>query len=123
MNHRKKGRKLGRVRKQRRALLKSLLASLILKGKIKTTEAKAKEIKPLADKLIGIVKEAGRNKESLVVATRRLKNLVSASATSELFSEKYSQKFSQRNSGYTRIVKTEKRKTDKAAMAIIEFVE
>ena len=68
MKHRIKGKKLGRNIKQRKALFKSLLINLIFKGQIKTTEAKAKAIKPLIDKLITKAKIGSLSSRRQIIA-------------------------------------------------------
>ncbi len=121
MKHQRQGRKFGRVKNQRKALLSALLGSLILHEKIKTTEAKAKEIKGMMDKLINKAKKTG-NVEAKVAIIRDLKNNLPAVAVKKLTGE-FLGKFSSRNSGYTRVIKLAPRKTDSAKMAIIEFVD
>lgn len=115
MRHGNHNRKFGRKTNQRQALLKSLARSLVLKGRINTTEAKAKEIRPLVEKLIT------RGKTD-TVANRRL--LVSALGD-ETTAKKLvatAQTYKERAGGYLRIIKMGPRKGDAAAMAIIEFV-
>lgn len=117
MNHSKKGRKLGRKRDQRRALLKSLAASLILKEKIKTTEAKAKEVRPYVEKLI--TKSRITNNLSVI---RYLSRYLPEEARKKIVAE-IGPRYQERPGGYTRIVKLGLRKTDGAKMAIIELVK
>ena len=116
MRHRKRGRKFGRVRKVRRALIHSLIHSLVLKEKIRTTTAKAKEIRPEAERL---VTQAKRNPAS----SRRevLKKVSDKSLAKKLFSV-LGPRYLDRPGGYTRIIKLGRRKSDNAPMAIIEFV-
>jgi large subunit ribosomal protein L17 len=120
MRHQKRGRKFGRVRKQRRALLKTMLGSLIMKEKIKTTEAKAKELKSKVDKIINRAKKS-KVKERKLSIIRELKKEIPDIAISKLMGE-FLEKFDKRVGGYARVVKLEKRKSDGAEMAIIEFV-
>ncbi len=101
--------------------MKALLDSLILHEKIKTTEAKAKEIKGMIDKIINKAKKS-KNAEVKVAIIRDLKNILPAAAVKKITGE-FIEKFSARNSGYTRVVKLAPRKTDSAKMAIIEFVD
>jgi large subunit ribosomal protein L17 len=116
MRKRKKGRKLSLKTDQRKALLRSLAEALFDKDKIKTTEAKAKEVAIFAEKL---VTEAKKN------------NLSSIRTLSKFFSDKLVRKISKeipvryekRNGGYTRITKLGSRKSDGADMAIIEFIK
>ncbi len=121
MKHKKTGRKLSRVRKQRRALLKTLLGSLIMNGKIVTTEAKAKEINPRLDKIISRVKKMQSGKIDKVATIRILKNRIPYEAVKKIM-EDYSENFKARNSGYARIVKLKNRESDKAKMAMIEII-
>ncbi len=121
MKHRKKTRQLGRVRRQRVALFRSMLGSLILNDRIVTTEAKAKEIKPRIDRVITKLKRAARrepqSKQAMYYAVRRD---IPLPAARKLISEL--DRFADRQSGYTRIVKMVERKGDRAKMALIEFV-
>ncbi len=121
MNHLAKGRKFSRVKKQRTALLKTLLGSLIMKEKITTTEAKAKEIKPMIDKIITKAKKISQEETKKIAIMRDIRKELPLMAAKKLFGE-FSQKFSNRNSGYTRIIKISQRKSDGARLAVIEFV-
>lgn len=116
MKHQKKGRKFGRKKGQRRALQRSLLHNLIVHKKIKTTEAKAKEVRHLIEKIITTAR-----KDS--VSSRRLmfKKIQNDKDLKEMFS-KIAPKYKERKGGYTRIIKLPQRKKDTAKMAIIEFV-
>ena len=120
MKHQKKGRKFGRVKKQREALLSILLGNLILHEKIKTTEAKAKEIKWKIDILINRAKK-GKSASGKILVTRYLKSKISVVAADKLQGD-FLERFSERTSGYTRIVKLSPRQSDGAKVAIIEFV-
>ena len=95
MRHRVKGRKLSRIRKQRRALMKTLLGSLILREKITTTEAKAKEIKPLIDRLINRAKRSKENKTAII---RELSKKLPAQAVKKASGE-FLNKFEGRTGG------------------------
>lgn len=121
MKHKKTGRKLSRERNQRRALIKTLLGSLILVEKITTTEAKAKEIRPVIDRMIAKAKKITGEGKSKVAVIRELNNKMPAKATKKLVGD-FLNKFEARNSGYTRIIKLPARKSDSAKMAVIEFV-
>lgn len=116
MRKRKKGRKFSLKSGQRRALLHSLLRSLVDKEKIETTEARAKEMKSLADKLITKAKKkslAGRRQLSKTLGDRLTKKLI----------EQVAPTFQERKGGYTRVIKLGARSTDSAKMAIIELVK
>ena len=115
MRHHDNNRKLGRERGQRNALLRSLLRSLILKGRIQTTEAKAKEIRPMVEKMLTRGKVATLANRRLLVA-----QLGDEMAVRKLLAK--AGEYQSRAGGYTRIVKMVPRKGDAAAMALIEFV-
>jgi large subunit ribosomal protein L17 len=121
MKHRKQGRILGRSRNQRRALVKTLLGSLIVHERITTTEAKAKEIKSFIDQVVNKAKEARNNPERKVALLRQLNQQLPEMAAKKLSGD-FSERFASRQSGYVRVVKLEPRKGDGARMAIIEFV-
>lgn len=110
------GRRFKRDIKERKALFKSLMSSLVLKERIKTTEAKAKAIKGDVDKLITTVK---KNQD---FARRFLTKSLSPEALEKLIS-KVVPRFKNRESGYTRIIRLGKRVSDHAPMVIIEWVE
>jgi len=116
MLHHKKGRKLGRVSKQRKALLKSLSYALVKEGKIKTTEAKAKELRPFIEKLIT------KGKKGDLTTKRAITSEVGVEAGKKIVDD-LSVKFKDRKGGYTRITKLPFREKDAASMAVIEFVE
>ena len=118
MKHHDKKRKLGRPRGQRIALMRSLALSLIKHGKITTTEAKAKELRPYIDRLVTKAKAGSVASRRLLLS--RLYN--QEKAVSKLISE-LAPKYSDRNGGYTRVLKlSTKRKGDASGMAVIEFV-
>ena len=115
MRHHNQNRKLSRVRKVRKALLNSLARSLVLHEKIKTTEAKAKELRPFMEKLIT------KSKSNSLVAKRFLNVKLGKDATGILI-ENVGKKYSDRKSGFLRIVKVKRRLSDGSKMAMIEFV-
>jgi len=116
MRKRKKGRKLSRKRDQRRALLKQLAHALFLNEKIKTTEAKAKELSPWAEKLIT------KAKKGTLASRRNLLKFFSNKIVKKLVDE-IAPRYKGRKGGYTRIIKLEPRKSDGAKMAQIELVK
>jgi large subunit ribosomal protein L17 len=120
MKHRTSGRKLKREKGQRTALHKIMLGNFIMREKITTTEAKAKEIKFLIDPLIRKAKMA-QNSAKKVASLRYLSHKLPAAAAKKLIGE-FSKKFESRSSGYVRVIKIARRKSDDAAMAVIEFV-
>lgn len=115
MKHAKKGRKFGRERDQRKALMKSLVFNLIKDEKIKTTEAKAKELRPVVEKIVT------RAKVDNLANRRILAGRIGQIATKKVFND-IAPKYKDRNGGYTRIIKVAPRKSDASRMAIIEFV-
>ncbi len=113
---RKKGRKLSRKKDQRKALLKSLMAALFFKEKIKTTEAKAKEMASFAEKQINRAKIADLSSQKLLnrwFPRKIVKRLITEIAP----------RYKERKGGYTRIIKLGQRKSDGAKMVIIELVK
>ena len=117
MRHQRAGRKLGRDAAHRKALYANLTASLIEHGRIKTTVAKAKEVRPVAEEMITL----GRRGD--VPARRQaLEFLRSQDVVHKLFSE-VGPRFSDRPGGYSRIVKLGPRQGDAAEMAYLELVD
>lgn len=121
MKHQKKARELGRPASQRKALLHSLLSNLIIKEKITTTEAKAKETRRKIDPLINQAKKI-EDKAKKVFVLRSLNNELSKVAVKKLTGE-FLRRFAKRGSGYTRVVRLGSQRSDNAKMAIIEFVD
>lgn len=115
MRKRKKGRKLSRKSDQRRALKKSLARSLFLRGRIETTEAKAKELRPFAEKLVT------RAKKGDVSAHRYFTRYFDERTVKKLVNE-LGPRYKERPGGYTRIIKLGPRQGDGAEMAVIELV-
>ncbi|MBU2544870.1 50S ribosomal protein L17 [Patescibacteria group bacterium] len=111
----KQGRKFGRTKSQRKALLVSLSRSLFLHSKITTTEAKAKELSMFAEKMIT------RSREDSLASRRILAKYFSETMVKKLVTE-IGPRYKERKGGYTRIIKKGPRKSDSAKMAIIELV-
>lgn len=109
-------RKFGRTTDQRRAFLKSLAANLVLKEKIKTTEARAKEVRSLVERLITY------GKKNDLAAKRRLAGILPAVAARKIYKE-IAPRFIERSGGYTRITKLGQRLTDGAKMVFIEILK
>ena len=116
MKHGKRGRKFGLKRDQRKALLKSLAANLILKEKITTTEAKAKEVRPFVEKLIT------KSKTNNLAAVRHLSKYLPSKILKKMIAE-IGPRYQTRAGGYTRITKIAPRKIDGSKMAIIELIK
>lgn len=117
MRHHNNVRKFGRKKNGRNALLKGLALALISHGKIETTEAKAKELRPIIEKLITKANIGTLSSKKLVVS--RLYGL--KSEANKLIDE-IAPKYKGRTGGYTRITKLPRRTGDASKMAIIEFV-
>ena len=115
MNHHKATRKFGRVKKVRDGLMKSLALALVLEGKIKTTDAKARELRPMAEKLITTGKLG-------TVASKRLLVSRIGSIGANKITKDISPKYVDRKGGYTRITKLPARVSDGSLMAIVELV-
>lgn len=116
MRHQKRGRQLGRNTKHRRALFRNLVTSLFEHERIETTEAKAKEIRGIAERLITFGK-----KGDLSARRRAAAYLMDKKIVQKLFSD-IALRFEDRNGGYTRLIKTRVRIGDAAKMTAIELV-
>jgi len=116
MRHRLGGRKLGRTTAHRQMLLRNLVTSLIDKERVRTTTAKAKEARPLAEKVITL------GKEGTLAARRRALAVLTKEETATRLFETIAPRFSERSGGYTRIVKLGPRKGDGAEMAELELL-
>jgi large subunit ribosomal protein L17 len=117
LRHHRSGKKLGRDSAHRRSLYANLAASLIEHGRIKTTEAKAKAVRPIAEKMITL----GRRGD-LAARRQALAYLRSQEIVHLLFAE-VGPRFADRNGGYTRIVKLGQRQGDAADMVYLELVD
>jgi len=109
-------RKFSRKTDQRRAFLKGLAASLIKNEKIKTTEARAKELRPFVERLVTYAKQGD------LAGRRRVSGFLSAPVARKLAKE-IAPQFKERNGGYTRITKIGRRMSDGSSMVYIEFVK
>lgn len=116
MRHHNSNRKFGRKRNQRRALLRSLARELFLHGRIVTTEAKAKEVRPYAEELIT------KAKKNTVANTRHVAAKLGNNPIVPKLVSKVAPKYVDRNGGYTRIIKLDRRPSDGSKMAVIELV-
>jgi large subunit ribosomal protein L17 len=117
MRHQKKTVRLGRKAEHRKALLANQVCSLIEHQRIKTTLAKAKAVRPLAEKMITLGKNGSIHARRTAFSTLRHKD-----AVKKLFDE-IAPRSTERNGGYTRIVRLGQRKSDSASMAFIEWVD
>jgi large subunit ribosomal protein L17 len=117
MRHQKKTVKLGRTADHRRALLANQVCALIEHQRIKTTLAKAKAVRPLAERMVTLGKNGSIHARRRALAVLRQKEIVK-----KLFDD-IAQRSAERNGGYTRIVKLGARKSDSARMAFIEWVD
>ena len=116
MRHNKTGRKLGRKTSHRKALLSNLASALITNKRIKTTDAKAKELRKYIEPLVTFAKKGDLHSRRQVLKKIRHKSIVR-----ELFNN-IGPTFSNRNGGYTRIIKLGFRDNDCAPVSMIEFV-
>ena len=117
MRHQKKTVKLGRTAAHRKALLSNQVCSLITHQRIKTTLAKAKAVRPLAEQMVTLGKNGSLHARRMAFSTLRQKD-----AVKKLFDE-IAPRSTERNGGYTRIVRLGQRKSDSASMAFIEWVD
>ena len=117
MRHNYKGRKLGTDFSHTKAMKKSLVAALFTNDRIKTVEARAKEIRPDVDKIITWAKKGDLHSRRLAIAALGDKELVR-----EVFEKVAQGQFADRQGGYTRIMKLGTREGDNASMVIMELV-
>ncbi|MBM6897074.1 50S ribosomal protein L17 [Pseudoflavonifractor capillosus] len=109
-------RKLGKTSDQRRAMLRAMTTYLLENGQIKTTYARAKEVAPIAEKMITLAK-----KNNLASYRQALSYITKEDVAKKLFDE-IGPKYADRNGGYTRVLKMGPRRGDAAEMAIIQLV-
>ena len=117
MRHQKKTVKLGRTASHRKALIANQICSLIEHSRIKTTLAKAKAVRPVAEKMVTLGKKASLHSRRTALAVLRQKD-----AVKKLF-EEIAPRSATRQGGYTRIIKLGPRKSDSAPLAFLEFVD
>jgi len=122
MRHQRKTVKLGRTAEHRDALLANQACSLIEHGRIKTTLAKAKAVRPLAEKMITLAKRGDLHARRRALALLHNNSQRVAQAVVKLFTE-VGPRSANRNGGYTRIIKLGPRPSDSAPMAFIEWVD
>lgn len=117
MRHQKKTVKLGRTAEHRKALLANQVCSLIEHQRIKTTLAKAKAVRPLAEKMVTLGKNGSLHARRTALAVLRQRDVVK-----KLFDD-IAPRSADRKGGYTRIIKLGQRKSDSAAVAFLEWVD
>jgi large subunit ribosomal protein L17 len=117
MRHRRSGRKLGRDASHRKALYSNLAGALFEHGRIKTTAAKAKEVKPIAEQMITLARRGGVHARRQALAYLRSQDVVH-----KLFSD-VGPRFADRPGGYTRIIRIGPRQGDAAEMVYLELVD
>jgi len=124
-------RKLGRSSSQRKALLRDLTSDLIINERIVTTEARAKEVRSVADKMITLGKRGDLHarrqaasfvRNELAVVQETEDEVIVQTVLQKLFDD-LAPRFAERNGGYTRILKMGPRRGDAAPMVVLEFVE
>jgi len=117
MRHQVKGRKLGRSPAHRKALFRNQLSSLVKAERIRTTLQKAKELRPLAEKVVT------QGKRDTLHARRQVNRLISDRELVKKLFDEIAPRYHERPGGYTRIIKLGPRKGDGAEMAYLEFVD
>jgi large subunit ribosomal protein L17 len=117
MRHQKKTLKLGRTAEHRKALLANQVCSLIEHRRIKTTLAKAKAVRPLAERMVTLGKNGSLHARRNALSILRHKD-----AVKKLF-EEIAPASTERNGGYTRVIRLGQRKSDSASMAFLEWVD
>ena len=117
MNHRKTGRKLGRTSAHRKALFRNMVTSLLEHEQIRTTDAKAKELRGVAERMITLGKKGTLHARRQALQTIKCKDV-----TSKVFDE-LADRYRERPGGYTRVIKIGQRAGDAAPMSIIELVD
>ncbi|MGF1513101.1 MAG: 50S ribosomal protein L17 [Elainellaceae cyanobacterium] len=115
MRHSRRVHQLGKPADQRRAMLRSLTTQLIRHGRVKTTKARARAVRETADRMITLAKDGSLSARRRAMGYIYDKDLVHA-----LF-EGAAERYGERNGGYTRVVRTIRRRGDNAEMAIIEL--
>jgi len=117
MRHQVKGRKLGRSPAHRKALFRNQLSSLVKEERIRTTLHKAKELRPLAEKVVT------QGKRDTLHARRQVNRLISDRELVKKLFDEIAPRYHERPGGYTRIIKLGPRQGDGAEMAYLEFVD
>ena len=119
MRHRVRGRKLNRTNSHRKALMRNLAIALITHKKIKTTDAKAKELRGFIDRLITYAKKGDTHNRRLI--QQRIPGSIGKKMANILIHD-IAPEYNERNGGYTRIIKLNNRKNDNAPVSLIELI-
>ena len=120
MRHQKRGRKLNRTASHRKALMSNLASSLILHKRIRTTDAKGKELRGFVERLVTYAKKGGVEGRRLIqkkILGKRAKKIAN------LLIHDIAPSYQDRQGGYTRIIKLNNRKNDNAPVSLVEFVD
>lgn len=117
MRHQKAGRKFNRSSSHRKAMLRNMVTSLIENGSLQTTDAKAKELRRFAERIITI------GKKQDIASRRRARAFVRTDAAVKRLFDEVAPAFANRPGGYTRIIKLGRRRGDAAPMSLIELVD
>ena len=117
MRHRARSRKLGRTSAHRKAMYRNMVTSLLDHERIQTTDAKAKEVRRLAERMITLGKRGG-----LHARRRALRVIRSRDVTAKVFDD-LAERYRERPGGYTRVLKLGARRGDAAALSVVELVE
>jgi large subunit ribosomal protein L17 len=120
MRHGKKGRKLNRTASHRRALKSNLAASLVIHKRIRTTDAKAKEVRGFVERLVTYAKKGDVHGRRLIM--QKINGILGKKIANILIHD-IAPVYEDRQGGYTRIIKLNNRKNDNAPVSILEFVD
>jgi large subunit ribosomal protein L17 len=116
MRHHDRNRKFGRKTDERQALMRSLARSFVLEGKIVTTEARAKSLRPYIERLIT------KGKENTIASKRLIISRIGDDKAAKKICDDIAPRYQDRDGGYTRVIKMQARGGDASPMAVIEFV-
>ncbi|TFG92477.1 MAG: 50S ribosomal protein L17 [Syntrophobacterales bacterium] len=116
MRHRRAGKRLGRTSSHRKAMMRNLVTSLLEHEKITTTDAKAKELRGVADKMITL------GKRGTLHARRQALSFIRDNRITKKVFEELSPRYSERMGGYTRVIKVGTREGDNALLSVIELM-
>ena len=120
MRHQKRGRKFNRTASHRKSMMSNLASALILHKKIKTTDAKGKELRGFVERLVTYAKQANVHGRRLIQKKIKGKR---AKQIANILIHDIAPIYEDRNGGYTRLIKLNNRKNDNASVSLIEFVD